>query len=60
MLVFCRRCSTPLGAAHKLIGNALPISAIVGKVKLAMNLGHIVDLMPLHHTHSANTHTQKT
>ena len=30
-----------LGAAHKLIGNALPISAKVCKVKLAMNLVHI-------------------
>ena len=28
------------GAAHKLIGNALPISARVGKAKLAMNLVH--------------------
>ena len=47
-----------LGTAQKLIGNALPISAIVGKVKLAMNLGRIVDLMPLYRTHSASTHTQ--
>ena len=30
-----------LGAAHKLIGNALQISARVCKVKLAMNLVHI-------------------
>ena len=30
-----------LGTARKLIGNALPISARVGKVKLAMNLGHV-------------------
>ena len=32
---------TSLGAAHKLIGNALPISAIVCKVILAMNLVHV-------------------
>ena len=30
-----------LGVAHKLIGNTLPISARVGKAKLAMNLEHI-------------------
>ena len=30
-----------LGAAHKLIGNALPISARVCKVKIAMNLVHV-------------------
>ena len=30
-----------LGTAHKLIGNALPISARVGKTKLAMNVVHI-------------------
>ena len=35
-----------LGASQKLIRNALPISAIVGKVKLSINLGRIVDLMP--------------
>ena len=30
-----------IGTTHKLIGNALPISARVGKAKLAMNLVHI-------------------
>ena len=69
-----------LWAAHKLIWNTLPISAIVGKVKLALNIANftlltiadigkvklamnirrIVDLMPLNHTHSTNTHTQET
>ena len=41
------------------MGNALPISAIVGKVKLAMNLGCIVDLMHLYRIHSTSTHTKK-
>ena len=35
-----------LGVAWKLIGNALPISARVGKVNLAVNLGYIAGLMP--------------
>ena len=35
--------------------NALPISAVVGKVNFAMNLGRIFDLIPLYHTHSTNT-----
>ena len=35
-----------LGVARKLIGNALPISARVGKVNLAVNLGYIAGLMP--------------
>ena len=32
--------------AQKLIGNALSISARVGKVDLAVNLGYIEGLMP--------------
>ena len=36
-----------LGVARKLIGNALPISARVGKVDLAVNLGYIARSMPL-------------
>ena len=35
-----------LGVARKLIGNALPISARVGEVDLAVNLGYIAWLMP--------------
>ena len=38
---FTLQASSHLGAAHKLIGNALPISARVCKVKLAMNLVYI-------------------
>ena len=35
-----------LGVARKLIGNALPIFARVGKVNLAVNLGYIAGLCP--------------
>ena len=34
------------GVARKLLGNALPISARVGKVDLAVNLGYIARLIP--------------
>ena len=35
------------GAVRKQIGNALPISARIGKVNLAMNPGQTANLMPL-------------